>query len=98
MRVYEGRRIDGATRVTVGGELLEPRHDLGNLFPTFEWGFHGSGPDQLALALLADAVGDRTAVDLYHRYRDHYVSKFPTTWRLTDDQIKYGVAKLMAGV
>lgn len=38
---------------------LEPRHDLRNHSPDgFEWGYSGSGPAQLALALAADVLGD----------------------------------------
>ena len=38
---------------------LKPRFDLRQHSPTgFEWGFGGSGPAQLALALLADWSGD----------------------------------------
>jgi hypothetical protein len=37
---------------------LDPRHDLQIYGPSgFEWGYGGSGPAQLALALLADATG-----------------------------------------
>jgi hypothetical protein len=38
---------------------LDPRHDSRNHSPTgFEWGYSGSGPAQLALALAADVLGD----------------------------------------
>lgn len=38
---------------------LSPRFDLRNHSPDgFEWGYGGSGPAQLALAMLADACGD----------------------------------------
>ena len=38
---------------------LDSRRDLWNHSPTgFEWGYCGSGPAQLALALLADHLGE----------------------------------------
>lgn len=38
---------------------LDPRTDLRNHSPDgFEWGYHGSGPAQLAIALIADAIGN----------------------------------------
>ena len=39
---------------------LNPRHDSGNHSPTgLEWGYSGSGPAQLALALAAASVRAR---------------------------------------
>lgn len=47
--VHQGRRV----------YELSPRFDLRNHSPTgFEWGYQGSGPAQLSLAILADALGD----------------------------------------
>ena len=38
---------------------LDPRLDIANHSPTgLEWGYMGSGPSQLAIALIADATGD----------------------------------------
>ena len=55
--------ISGQPLVTVcDGQKFEPlplRLDLFNHSPIgFSWGYGGSGPAQLALALLADALGD----------------------------------------
>ncbi len=48
-----------------GGYQLPPRHDLRNHSPDgLKWGYAGSGPAQLALAVLPDALGsDRHALD-----------------------------------
>lgn len=62
MRVYEGfRDEDGNVLVRVdGGEILDPRLDLMNHSPSgFEYGYGGSGPAQLALAILADHLRHR---------------------------------------
>lgn len=54
-------------------EPLDPRHHVSNHSPTgFEWGYVGSGPHQLALALCCDYLADdyaATAVytDVLHR-------------------------------
>lgn len=57
MSIYLGLR-DSSTRavtVTVDGLELPLRLDLANHSPCgFEWGYSGSGPAQLALAILAD--------------------------------------------
>jgi len=55
-RVYEGfREEDRTVLVVVNGKPLNPRNDLMNHSPDgFEYGYGGSGPAQLALAILAD--------------------------------------------
>src|SRR5262245_15107391 len=52
-------------------EMLPLRLDLDNHSPTgFEWGYGGSGPAQLALAILADALADDDrAVRLHQRFK-----------------------------
>jgi hypothetical protein len=56
---------------------LPLRLDLDNHSPTgFEWGYGGSGPAQLALALLADALGDdQRALRLHQRFKFAFVTK-----------------------
>lgn len=54
---YIGSRHPATRKVSVaaGGEPLDPRADLMNHSPAgFEYGYGGSGPAQLALAILAD--------------------------------------------
>jgi hypothetical protein len=62
MKIYEGARsLEGAI-VTVDGKPLPPRLDLKALSKAgFEWTYEGAGPAQLALALLADHLGDDQA-------------------------------------
>ena len=62
MKTYQGRRDGAAVVVTVNDRPLNLRLDLYNHSPTgFEWGYSGSGPAQLALALLADHLGNGEA-------------------------------------
>lgn len=51
--------------------VLPPRFDLDNHSPTgFEWGYGGSGPAQLALAILADALDDdERALRLHQKFK-----------------------------
>jgi hypothetical protein len=87
---YEGRRQGYAVIVTVDGRRLNPRLDLWNHSPTgFEWGYPGIGPAQLALAILADHLGDdRQAFDLHHRFKWAVVAEFPhRSWTLTSQEI-----------
>ena len=70
MRIYVGTRnsrqeprvfsiSDGSRHFEVSHTSLDPRLDIANHSPTgLEWGYMGSGPSQLAIALIADATGD----------------------------------------
>ena len=92
MKTYIGvRQEDGALSVTVNGQPLNPRLDLCNHSPTgFECGYGGSGPAQLALALLADHLNhDEQAVALHQCFKRKVVSGLPAKgWRLTSRQIE----------
>src|SRR3989304_1690171 len=86
MKTYHGVRKESGAVVTVteGNVIskLNPRFDLRNHSPTgFEWGYGGSGPAQLALAILADHFGnDDYAQKLYQDF------KFRTIGRLNADE------------
>ncbi len=59
MKIYAGERTLSGALVTVDGAPLPPRLDLHSFNRTgFEWTYAGPGPQQLALALLADHLGD----------------------------------------
>jgi hypothetical protein len=74
-----------------GSRPLNPRFDLFNHSPTgFNWGYGGSGPAQLALALLADATGnDELALRLRHPFKFSVVARWPSgqPWSITEDVI-----------
>jgi hypothetical protein len=88
---YEGRRQGYAVIVTVDGRRLNPRLDLWNHSPTgFEWGYCGSGPAQLALAILADHLADdRQALDMYQRFKWAVIAELPRKqgWTLTSQEV-----------
>jgi Family of unknown function (DUF6166) len=94
--------VSGQSLVTVcDGQKSEPlplRLDLFNHSPTgFSWGYTGSGPAQLALALLADALGDDDlAVQLHQAFKFRVVACWPEgeRWWITADQIM-AVVKLI---
>lgn len=77
---------------------LKPRLDLRDHSPTgFAWGYGGSGPSQLALALLADALGDdRRALRLYQEFKWRVVAQWPQCepWAITDEEIVAMVAEI----
>lgn len=69
---------------------LQPSMRLRNHSPTgFEWGYGGSGPSQLALALLLDATGDRDfATRCYHWFKWAVVACWGETWQITAGEIR----------
>ena len=94
MKTYEGgRSLDGAV-VTVDGMPLNPRYDLKRYSPAgFEWTYEGDGPRQLALALLADHLGDdATARTLTERFMREVVTELDNAWRLTGADIDAALA------
>jgi hypothetical protein len=96
MKIYNGRRHPtrggpGEVFVTKDGiaRELDPRSDIYNHSPTgFQWGYPGSGPAQLALALIADATGDDSLTRAsYQRFKQEVVVSLPVEWELTHEQI-----------
>lgn len=86
-KVYEmdGRTAESRCRP------LDPRLELVNHSPTgFSWGYTGSGPAQLALAILADCAGDDIALRHYQSFKFDFVGGWPGDrgWELTDEEIR----------
>lgn len=79
--LYEGvRSLEGNVTVTRDGDRLDPAPSqaVWNHSPTgFEWGYGGSGPAQLALAILLDVLGDGDrAGDLHQSFKWAVVSNW----------------------
>lgn len=70
--------------------LLPERQDLANHSPDgFEWGYGGSGPTQLALAILSAVTDDKTALEHYRRFKDECVSRIQyDSWRLSAKAVR----------
>lgn len=106
-RSYRGRRDQqGNCQVVViepgapGGRPLPLRLDLANKAPTgFEWGYGGSGPAQLALALCADALDDdEAALAIFQRFKFRVVGRLPhdAPWTLTAGEVRRVCGELEA--
>ena|SRR6266550_1577114 len=56
----------------------------------FQWGYCGSGPAQLALALLLDVTDLETALRCYQKFKECVVARLPRqmAWELTEQEIK----------
>jgi Family of unknown function (DUF6166) len=87
--LYLGSRVGLECVVTADGDPLPLRLDLARHSPTgFEWGYGGSGPAQLALALLAHHLGAAAALELYQRFKWSVVAKLNRDqWALTPSDI-----------
>jgi len=83
--------------VLVDNEPLKPRYDLRNHSPDgYQWGYGGSGPAQLALALLADCVGDEKALRFYQPFKWQTIANLPRgqSWHLDEVYIRAAVRAL----
>jgi hypothetical protein len=92
-RVYAGTRVPFSAGGAVvmwsdGGKahVLRKRLDLANHSPDgFQWGYEGSGPAQLALALLANVLGDDAkALRLYQSFKRAVIGRLDQDeWKMT---------------
>src|SRR5262245_42597519 len=102
MKYYLGERTPQGCDVSVlegsGGRAypLAPRNDLRNHSSEFNWGYTGSGPAQLSLAILADALGDDDAAQsFYQDFKFKVIARLPDEkWELSEEDIRQSVARL----
>jgi hypothetical protein len=104
MKTYIAHRIQGEPVVDVVQSnirryRLSPRRSqrIVNHSPTgFEWNYYGSGPAQLALAILLDCTNDReTAQRGYQRFKDQIIGPAPEEgFTITEGQIREWLKKL----
>ena len=73
--------------ITIDGQRLNWQDSLALRHHSqtgIEWGFPGSGPMQLALALLLEATDQDTALRYYIRFRDGVIARIATdSWATT---------------
>lgn len=71
---------------------LPLRLDLANHSPTgFAWGYGGSGPAQLALAILADCLGDDAkAVELHQPFKAATIARLDParSWKISEKEVR----------
>ena|SRR5260370_42441903 len=89
MKTYEGKRtIDGLV-VTVDGKRLDEHYDVKRFTKYgFEWTYEGESPQQLALAILFDYLGDKgRAIRLSEPFMQDIVANLDNDWTISGDQI-----------
>ncbi len=80
------------------GEPFSPKRSLKvrNHSPDgFAWNYSGSGPAQLALAILLEETDQATAERLYQEYKTQFIALLPVdeNWSLTSEQVKVWLNK-----
>ncbi|MCK4909027.1 MAG: hypothetical protein KAS70_03945 [Planctomycetes bacterium] len=87
--------------VWLDGEKLDLQRSLKirNHSPTgFSWGYLGSGPAQLALAICIELYGARKATDFYQGFKEKYISQMPQADIDGDLEIELTQTKEVSGV
>lgn len=94
--VYQGEYFDDEDwyHVFSNGEPFDykPSLKVRNHSPTgFSWGYGGSGPAQLALAILLEETNKEIAEQFYMDFKWDVIARLPnelgTSWTLTSDMI-----------
>lgn len=97
-KTYVGERtIDGAI-VTVDAQPLDERYDVKTYTDHgFEWSYEGDGPRQLALAIVADHLGDpQAALELVEPFMTRVVANFGNDWEMTSADIDRALENIRA--
>ncbi len=89
MKVYEGKRTMDGLVVTVDGKPLPEHYEVKQFTKRgFEWTYDGTSPQQLALAILFEHLGDAArAVALSEPYMKDVIANLDNDWRLTGDDV-----------
>jgi len=90
MKTYEGKRtIDGLV-VTVDGKRLDEHYEVKRFTKFgFEWTYEGESPQQLALAILFDYLGDKErAIRQSEPFMKEIVANLDNDWTISGDEIE----------
>ena len=90
MKIYKGVRHQTEIEVQMDGQPFLPDESLKlrNHSPNgFEWGYGGSGPAQLALAVLLDCKGKEIALARYQQFKWAVIAGMGDFWILTEDDV-----------
>ncbi len=96
MKTFEGRRtIDGLV-VTVDGRRLDEHYEAERFTSWgFEWSYEGDSPQQLALAILIEHLGDKQrAIRLCGPFMRQVVANLDNDWILSGAEIDTAIAEI----
>lgn len=92
-RTYRSETIDDLEYLTVDNGFLHPRRDISNpsLSGKMTSGYNGAGPQQLAIALLADAIGEdqarQLATELQGQTHQLATTSEDGNWTLSEERL-----------
>ena len=90
--IFHGKRNNkkNTVSVTVDNKPLPTYLKYCNHSPDgFNWGYGGSGPSQLAFAILYHYTKDRDLVwRLHHNFKNEYVAGWEDEWQITSAEIQ----------
>lgn len=101
-KLSEDLLIDGdveTREVHINGKLLRPDRSqkIHNHSPDgFNWGYSGSGPAQLALAILLDQLNDETAAQKYYQ---QFKFRIVSSWPMDQDfEVRLNLKQIMIDI
>ena len=89
MTVYEGKRTIDGLLVTADGKKLNEHYEIKRFTKYgFEWTYEGESPQQLALAILYQHLGDKDrAIRLSEPFMKEIVANLDNDWTITGPEI-----------
>ena len=97
---YAGHRTAQGTLVTVTRSGRSKPLDTGNSPTDFSWGYNGSGPAQLALAILTDYFGAKPggralAEALYEPFKFTVIAVLPGCWEMDFEEVGIALCRTL---
>jgi uncharacterized protein DUF6166 len=96
MKKFSGDRTIDGVKAWVDGRPLDQRLDIVSYTANgFEWSYEGPEPRQLALAILAEHLGDAAAAKaLVEPFMKGIVANFDNEWEMTSADIDAAISAL----
>jgi uncharacterized protein DUF6166 len=96
MKTYEGQRTIDGLKVTVDGRKLEEHYEVKRFTKYgFEWTYEGESPQQLALAILVEHLGDpQRALRLSEPFMKKVVANLDNDWTLSGAEVDAAVKSI----
>ena len=98
MKTYEGQRTIDGLKVTVDGRKLDEHYEVKRFTKYgFEWTYEGESPQQLALAILVEHLGDpQRALRLSEPFMKKVVANLDNDWTLSGAEVDTAVKSIEA--
>ena len=99
MKTYQGTRSIDGLKVTVDGGPLSEHYEVKQYTKWgFEWTYEGASPQQLALAILYDHLGDRDrAIRMSGPFMKEVVADLDNDWTLSTADVDRALREIEKG-